>query len=360
MAVRLVYETHATTTDNEAGVCTGWRPGVLSERGRREAAELGRRRADVDVVVSSDLSRAVQTVEIAFAGSGMPRRTDARLREVDFGELTGAPVEVVEAQRSSHLDEPFPGGRSYRQVVDDVRALLTDLPAEHDGEQVLLVAHAAPRYALDHLLTGRPLARAVTAPPPWRPGWEYVVRHSLPTTEVLDGPGALAVLDDLVDVYGAAFTPMPYGESAERIRQVATEQLPTHAARDGFRCAVVREDGRIRGFCYGYTGRRGQWWTDQVAANVPASVARSRLGGHLEVVELAVDPTVQHRGYGAALVDLQLEGAEHDRALLTTWHGDDRPAPRLYRRLGWQLLHEGVFPDSDLWGVDLRRAGGSG
>jgi hypothetical protein len=38
---------------------------------------------------------------------------------------------------------------------------------------VLLIAHSANRFALDHLLGGRPLADVVDAPFDWRPGWEY-------------------------------------------------------------------------------------------------------------------------------------------------------------------------------------------
>jgi len=356
MAVRLVYETQSTTVDNEAGICTGWAPGKLSAAGIRNAAAFGeRRRNDVDLVVSSDLHRAVQTVDVAFAGSPVPRRTDPRLREVDFGELTGAPVDVVHAQRRTHVDRPYPGGQSYRQVVAGVRDLLADIARDHDGQRVLLVGHAGTRYALDHLLTGRPLARAAAAPFAWREGWEYVLDDPLPQTAVLDGEDVLAVLDDLVSVYRAAFTPEPYGETEDKVQQLATEQLPTHAARDGFRCATVRSGGRLRGFCYGFTGRPGQWWTDEMSSRLPDPVAREWLGDHLEVVELAVEPNAQRSGYGAALVDLLLEGAPHDRALLMSWHRGDprRPAPRLYERLGWELLQEQVVPDRDLWGVRI-------
>jgi broad specificity phosphatase PhoE/GNAT superfamily N-acetyltransferase len=357
MAVRLVYETHSTTLDNEAGVCTGWQPGALSAAGIRNAEQLGARRRDdgIDLVVSSDLHRAVQTVDVAFAGSTVPRRTDRRLREVDFGELTGAPVDVMHAQRRRRVEVPFPGGQSYRQVVAGVQDLLTELARDHDGRRVLLVGHAATRYALDHLLTGRPLPRAASAPFGWREGWEYVLQDPLSHVEVLDGPGSLAVLDELAEVYRAAFTPEPYAESEERVRQATREQLPAHAARDGFRCAVVREAGRLLGFCYGFTGRAGQWWTDQVIDRVPPALADEWVGGHLEVVELAVDPVAQGRGFGAALVDLLLEGAEEDRALLCTWPPSDgrRPAARLYARLGWELLHEDVLPERDLWGVRI-------
>jgi len=37
VTVRLAYETHATTTDNEAGVAIGWLPGQLSHAGRVNA-----------------------------------------------------------------------------------------------------------------------------------------------------------------------------------------------------------------------------------------------------------------------------------------------------------------------------------
>ncbi len=58
-AVEIVYETHSTTTDNEAGIATGWLPGRLSERGRRQARELGERRrtGDFAAVFTSDLPK---------------------------------------------------------------------------------------------------------------------------------------------------------------------------------------------------------------------------------------------------------------------------------------------------------------
>ena len=53
--IELIYETHSTTTHNEQGIATGRLPGELSERARKPARELGRRRRDdgIDVVFSS-------------------------------------------------------------------------------------------------------------------------------------------------------------------------------------------------------------------------------------------------------------------------------------------------------------------
>ncbi|HEY0697148.1 MAG TPA: histidine phosphatase family protein, partial [Micromonospora sp.] len=74
MGLDIVYETHAVTTDNEAGRATGWLPGELSPYGRICARQLGERRRDdgLSGIFCSDLARAVETVEIAFRGWRIP------------------------------------------------------------------------------------------------------------------------------------------------------------------------------------------------------------------------------------------------------------------------------------------------
>ena len=177
MGVHLVYETHATTEDNENGVATGWLPGRLSVAGRRQAEDLGGRRRGTGVaaVYASDLARAVDTARIAFGDSDIPVHLDARLRECDYGRLNGAPVADMARQRRWCVDEPFPGGQSYRDVVDATRSFLADLVRDHDGESVVVVSHSANRWALQHLLEGTPLEDLVDAPFDWRPGWDYTV-----------------------------------------------------------------------------------------------------------------------------------------------------------------------------------------
>ncbi len=173
MAVELVYETHSISEDNERGIATGWLPGRLSAEGRRLAAELGARRRGARVAYCSDLRRAVETAEIAFAGSGTEIRQDARLREVDYGDWNGAPVARIEPERRRRIDDPFPGGQSYRDVVEQTRAFLEDVRREHEGERIVVVAHSANRWALQHLLEGTPLEQLVDAPFAWQEGWLF-------------------------------------------------------------------------------------------------------------------------------------------------------------------------------------------
>ena len=177
MALQRVCETHAITPDNEAGIATGWLPGELSERGRDTAADLGRRRRDdgIAVVYVSDLRRALQTAEIAFAESSVSVIPDTRLRECNYGTLNGMPTTQLEKERPEHVREPWPGGESYEDVVSRTRTLLRDLAARWDGSRVLLISHSANKWALDHLLLGMPLAPLVAAGMQWQEGWEYVV-----------------------------------------------------------------------------------------------------------------------------------------------------------------------------------------
>lgn len=178
MSVDIIFETHSTTTDNENGIATGWFEGDLSERGREQARELGERRRDDDVtaVFTSDLRRAVDTAAIAFDGSGIPVLKDWRLRECDYGALNGMPTSRLDDERTRRVDEPYPGGESYRQVVERMRAFLDSRLAQHEGGRVLLIGHSATRWSLDHLLAGAPLEELVGAPFDWQEGWTYTLR----------------------------------------------------------------------------------------------------------------------------------------------------------------------------------------
>ena len=101
MAIEIVLETHSTSVDNELGRAVGWSASELSELGRTQAVELGRRRRSdaIAAVFSSDLVRAAQTAAIAFDGSPIPILHDWRLRECDYGQRTGSPAEEARTVR---------------------------------------------------------------------------------------------------------------------------------------------------------------------------------------------------------------------------------------------------------------------
>jgi GNAT superfamily N-acetyltransferase len=158
---------------------------------------------------------------------------------------------------------------------------------------------------------------------------------------------AIAVQRDVTEVYRSAFGAPPYNEGEAQVQQFRDDMLPRHTQRDGFRFVVALESDRVVGFAYGYTGERGQWWTDTVAKAMPADVAEKWLGGHFEFVEIAVLPEFQGRGIGTALHDALLEVLPHSKAVLSTLQADT-PAMRLYLRKGWQVLLDNFhFPGSN-------------
>lgn len=175
--IEIVFETHSTTIDNERWVASGWLGGRLSPAGRRQAKELGERRAadELDAVFTSDLAAAIETTTIAFGGRGIPILHDWRLRECDYGTLTGRPVAEVEAVRAQHVYEPFPRGESYAQVVVRVRSFLHDLTPRFESRRIAVVGHSATQWAFQHVLEGTPLAELVDGPFRWREGWLYTL-----------------------------------------------------------------------------------------------------------------------------------------------------------------------------------------
>ncbi len=177
MSIEIIFETHSTSVDNEAGIASGWREVSLSPTGRDQAKELGQRHRDErsNVVFPSDLRRAVETAEIAFRGGSVPIYPDNRLRECDYGTMTGAPTFEIERERQNRVDSRFPAGESLRDVVARVRTFLDDLARDWDGKRVVVIGHRATLLALEHLVGGVPLESAASAPFTWQPGWHYVL-----------------------------------------------------------------------------------------------------------------------------------------------------------------------------------------
>jgi 2,3-bisphosphoglycerate-dependent phosphoglycerate mutase len=173
MTIQLVFETHSTTEDNEAALATGWLPGRLSAAGRDQARELGARRANdgLDAIFTSDLGRALETVEIAFAGSHVPVFHDWRLRECDYGAQNGGPT--ADLDRPGHVEVPYPSGESWTEAIARVGRFLRDLEPRWADRRVLVIGHTATRWAFDHLIDGVAIEDLVAAPFSWQEGWEY-------------------------------------------------------------------------------------------------------------------------------------------------------------------------------------------
>jgi ribosomal protein S18 acetylase RimI-like enzyme len=157
---------------------------------------------------------------------------------------------------------------------------------------------------------------------------------------------------ELWPVYDAVFGDHPSYDAWR------AEVWDRHAVREGFRLARVRQGGELVGFAYGYTGRRGQWWTDHVAEVLDPDVAGEWLGGHFELVSIGVLPSARSHGLGGRLLEGVTDGLVEERWLLTTTADERDPARRLYARHGWAVLGPGIGEGTVVMGR-LRPAGGA-
>jgi broad specificity phosphatase PhoE len=175
--VEIIFEAHGTTFDNEAKIASGWNDVGLSDLGERQARELGERHkgSDLDAVFCSDLKRAYETAEIAFKNRDTKIIQDARLRECDYGDMTGSSEEKVKLEKPNRVFEPFSNGESYEQTSERMKKFLLDLLRDYNGKKVMIIGHRATQYGLEHWLKNIPLKEAVTAPWKWQPGWRYLL-----------------------------------------------------------------------------------------------------------------------------------------------------------------------------------------
>lgn len=124
----------------------------LTERGVRQSEALGRwsATAELNAIVTSDLSRAVRTAVPAVAATGLQPRVEPALREVDFGEGEGKTraemAELFPEQLERWLEAPasrsLPGGESGVTAITRSLNALSGIVREHPGGRVLIVAHS--------------------------------------------------------------------------------------------------------------------------------------------------------------------------------------------------------------------------
>jgi len=134
---------------------------ALTDHGRSQADALAAWAGTTrpSRVLSSDLTRAVETALPAAYRAGVPLEIDARLREVHFGRgegLTAAEMDRgFSAERAAFLaapaTRPLPEGESGVDAVRRAAPVLVELTAS--ASPVLVVAHTTlVRLLLCHLL----------------------------------------------------------------------------------------------------------------------------------------------------------------------------------------------------------------
>ncbi len=162
---KLLLVRHAESEWNMIGRWTGRKNVNLSANGFRQATELGRLLADMDIHVNqaycSEQVRTLETLEVMLSAAqkfGVPFERSDAINERDYGKYTAknkwdmqrmvGEDEFTKIRRG--WDHPVPGGETLKMVYERVVPFYQRkvLPLLAKGDNVLIVAHGNSLRAL--------------------------------------------------------------------------------------------------------------------------------------------------------------------------------------------------------------------
>ncbi len=142
---------HGQTAYNLEGRFQGWGDVPLNETGREQARQLALAVAAVEPItlVSSNISRALQTATIVSELIGLEPQIDARFAETETGEWTDRSFADVAAEDPEaftafvelEADWGFPGGESFATQAARVAAGLDDWRARSETGATVIICH---------------------------------------------------------------------------------------------------------------------------------------------------------------------------------------------------------------------------
>lgn len=144
---------HGQTVDNFNHTFSGFRQSDLTESGIEEAKKIGEELKDQKVTraYQSDLIRSQHTLNLVLEKyhPNTPIFTDPRIKERDYGDLTGKNKDEIEKENPQQYklwhrsyDVPPPNGESIQMVEKRVMSFLDELlPSIKPDEIIFISAH---------------------------------------------------------------------------------------------------------------------------------------------------------------------------------------------------------------------------
>lgn len=142
---------HGETDWNAQRRLQGWRDIPLNAKGVHQAEKLADAlhppgfNVNVDVIISSDLSRAAETARIAAGHLGKPVETYQSLRERNYGIYEGedwARLEEIGIQTALRSpDTLIEGGETLQAFNTRIREAFEHIARVHAGQKILVFSH---------------------------------------------------------------------------------------------------------------------------------------------------------------------------------------------------------------------------
>lgn len=153
-SVRLYLARHGETPDNVNHIMQGQTQGMLNEHGKAQALQLAQSIASegIDVIVSSDLRRAVETADIVAGVIGVKIETTPLLRERDWGGFTGMYIPSLK-------DAAWPDDiETTEEIKRRAGVFLRFVRQRYCGMAVLAVGHGIINKAIQSVYFGKPMS----------------------------------------------------------------------------------------------------------------------------------------------------------------------------------------------------------
>ena len=151
MATEITIIRHGETMWNVQKRIQGQRNSKLSENGITQAELVAKAlvKREFDVLVSSDLGRAIETAKIINKQLLLPHEYNANLRERSFGIFEGKNFAEIEEKypeeflRYKERNPEFvvPGGESIEQMYKRITSEIESVARKFKDQKVLIVSH---------------------------------------------------------------------------------------------------------------------------------------------------------------------------------------------------------------------------
>ncbi len=166
MAIEIYLIRHGQTDWNRDRICMGQKDVPLNQLGHEQALLAADRLREVPVttIVSSDLTRTIETAQPLAEIHGLSVNTDAAFRELDYGDWQGIPQDELprhypEAFREDPRLDPLgfhpDGGERVRDLYGRVTSAFDRLIELQRERTIALVAHGGVVRCLANYVLGQ-------------------------------------------------------------------------------------------------------------------------------------------------------------------------------------------------------------
>ncbi|MCT4617777.1 MAG: alpha-ribazole phosphatase [Marinisporobacter sp.] len=162
--MKLIFVRHGETEHNHKGLYCGWNDLDLTEKGRVQAEEVCEklREKDLDLIITSDLNRTIQTARIINECHNIKITLEENLREMNFGLWEGLSYKEIKEKYKKELNEwekdwvyyAPPSGESVKNMCERVTSAVDKIVKQHQNKNILIVSHAGCIRAILAYLIG--------------------------------------------------------------------------------------------------------------------------------------------------------------------------------------------------------------